>query len=172
MKYSMNIYFKLSATLLVLILFWTCSKDKEETKNPYYGSWQSRAYPSMSTPGALERMEFTFTNNSFEDKIYQGATADALQLAAGIRGDISYTPPATLDATIIEISIQGGPYVSKETDPTAFATTFGATLGVLLYEEFTATYEFSNDTLILTLPMKNPQGGDDLMVPLRLTQME
>ncbi len=173
MNKKMIFYLKISLTLLVISMFSACG-DEEETKNPYYGKWESRAYPSLSLQGApiFEKMEFDFTNTAFEDKVYQGVTADALQLALGIKGSVVYTEPSTLAVEVNEISLQGAPYVSKETDPTAFATSFGATMGQRLHETFTATYAFSNDTLIMTLPMINPAGGDDIPTPLRLTKVE
>jgi hypothetical protein len=148
--------FLLFLTLLFcsILLVTSCKKDDEETKNPYYGKWQSKAYGSPITPGALEKMVFDFTNTTFEDKVYQGVSADALQLVSGIRGSVDYTAPSTLDAEVNEISVGGSPYVNKNDDPTTFATFFALSMGAILDEEFTATYTMDGDSMIFSLPVK------------------
>ena len=60
-----------------------------------------------------------------------------------------------------EISLQGGPYVSKASDATAFATTFNATLGNILYETFDANYIVRNDSMYMILPVKLPVARTD-----------
>ena len=152
-----------------LMLISSCKKDDDsETKNPYYGKWQSRVYSSALAQGVLEKMVFDFTNTTFEDKVYQGLSADALQPAAGIKGDIVYTAPATIDAEINEISVGGSPYVNKNDDPTTFATYFALSMGALLEEEFTATYSFDGDTLVMSLPVKI----SDQPITIRLGKVE
>lgn len=161
-----NFYLNLTVILLALVVLSSCKKDDDDddAKNDYYGKWQSKVYPSLTTAGAVEKMVFDFTNTTFEDKVYQGITADAMQPAAGIKGDIVYNAPSTLNADINEISVQGSPYINKSVDATMFATYFGATLGKILDEQFIATYKFEGDTMILYLPMK----GSDQKITLKL----
>jgi hypothetical protein len=160
-----NFYLSLTVVLFALIVLSSCKKD-DDTQNPYYGKWQSRAYPVSATK--LEKMEFNFTNTTFEDKVSQGTAADALSQVCAIKGDVVFTQPAILDVEINEVSVMGGPYIDKSTDSTTFATYFAGSLGTRLDEDFQATYTFSNDTMILLIPMK----GFTSPVPLRLTKIE
>jgi len=160
-----NFYLNLIVILFALVVLSSCKKDDDDdVKNDYYGKWQSKVYPSLTTAGAVEKMVFDFTNTTFEDKVYQGISADALQPAAGIKGDIVYNAPSTLNAEINEVSVQGSPYINKSVDATSFATYFGATLGKILDEQFIATYEFVGDTMIFNLPVK----GSDQKITLKL----
>ncbi len=169
MKKNRNFKIKFLPFLLAVLLITACEKDEEKNKD-YYGGWESNAYDSYSTQGIAikEKMAFTFTNNTFEDEVYQGLTADALTLAVGIKGDIENPEVGKMDAEINEISIQGGPYTDKQTDPTSFYTKFDGSIGMMLYEEFSLEYTIDVDTMILELPVKNPAGGDDIMETLRL----
>lgn len=168
MNKRMNFFFRLTVILTAITVFSACGDDDEETKNDYYGTWESRVYPANATLTLFEKMEFTFTNTTFEDKVYQGASADAIGLACGMKGEIIYNAPSTLNAEISDISIQGGAYTNKVSDRTAFDGKFSISLGTRLNEEFVATYTFSNDTMILLIPMKTSVNP----VPLKLTKKQ
>jgi hypothetical protein len=161
-----NLFLSLAVVVFALAVLSSCKKDDEESKNPYYGKWESRVYPISLT--AFEKMEFNFTNTTFEDKVSQGASATAITQVCAIKGDVVYTEPATIDAEINQVSVMGGAYVDKSTDPTTFATYFAASLGTRLTEQFQATYTFSNDTMILSIPMI----GQSSPVQLRLTKVQ
>jgi hypothetical protein len=149
-----NFFLILVTMVSTLVIISSCKKDSEETKNPYYGKWQSRAFNSPTDPTTFEKMVFDFTNTTFEDKVFQGASADALQQAAGIKGTIDYTAPSTIDVTVTEVSVGGSPYVDKSVDATTFETFFALSVGTLLDEQFTATFAVVGDSLELTLPVK------------------
>jgi hypothetical protein len=167
MKKSKN-YLSFFAVLLVLSFLTSCKEDEEETNNDYSGTWKSRVYPSMTNPLISEQMVFTFTNTTFEDKVYQGASATSLNFVSGMKGGVAYTAPSTIDVEVNEISVMGAPYIDKNVDETSFYTYFNATMGQLIYEEFTATYTMSGDTMTLSLPMKNPAGGADIPASMKL----
>lgn len=161
-----NFFLSLTIVIFSLVILSACKKDDEETKNPYYGKWESRAYPISQT--IFEKMVFEFTNTTFEDKVSQGTSASALTQVCAIKGDAVYTEPATLNVEVNQVAVMGGAYVDKSTDPTTFATYFAASLGTRLTEQFQATYSFSNDTMILLIPMI----GQSSPVSLRLTKVQ
>ena len=170
MKNKKSVISKIIAVAILAVFVYACEKDDED--KPYVGNWESAVYDAYSLTGDVvkEKMVFNFTNDAFEDQIYQGTTAEALAISAGMKGSVTNPSEGTLQAEINEISLQGGPYTDKLTDETAFYQKFNTTLGLSLYEEFTATYSFSNDTMILSLPAKNPLGGDDITQRIRLTK--
>jgi hypothetical protein len=161
-----NFFLSFTVVVFALAVLSSCKKDDEESNNPYVGKWQSRAYPLSAS--LFEKMEFTFTNTTFEDKVSQGTSPTTLAQVCAIKGDVVYTEPSTLDVEINQVAVMGGAYVDKATDPTTFATYFAASLGARLEEEFQSTYTFSGDTMILLIPMI----GQASPVPLKLTKVE
>jgi hypothetical protein len=153
-------YFQSGIILLVFCL--TGCEESGNPKKPYYGTWESTVYPVRDfTNGdtvGWEKMVFQFTNTSFKDDIYQGATSNSTSLALQMAGSMNNSTDNILQAEINEITYQGAT-VKKESDSVLFESMFMVTLGSRLNETFEATYKISQDTLIFTIPVKIPSGG-------------
>jgi hypothetical protein len=156
---KMNLFI-LSCILTATVTFTACENDDSESNKAFVGDWQSNIYTSIDVTSGdtvSEKMVFNFSNNAFEDIIYQGdagATTDSeLQEVSGIKGTVDATD-TTMIVEITEISLQGGPFTNKESDPDAFATKFDQSIGLLLFEEFEAEYSISGNNMQLILPIK------------------
>ncbi len=151
----------------VLMLFsisfflFSCENDNSEDEEVYVGKWESAVYLSNNlTTGATisEQMIFTFANSTFIDKVYQSsdttATTNAeLSEAAAMKGDIESTE-TEFDVEVTHISVSGGAYTDKSSDPETFSTIWNASLGNILEESFTAEYVITDKVMVLTLPVK------------------
>lgn len=164
----------LALTLLVaLFTFTSCESDDDEPNKPYVGEWESAVYPlrhpvSGDTVG-WEKMVFTFTNTTFEDAIYQGQTADAVVSNLSMGGDIANPAEGELEADINILTVQGTA-IKKATQPDLFETTFNTFLAERLDQSFDATYTIDGETMVLTIPIKNPVGEGYIETPLTLTK--
>lgn len=149
-------YLKLSVTVITVLVLVSCENEKEDTDKAYVGKWQSGVYESMSLQGqpVAEQMTFTFTNTSFTDQIYQGADTNSLKFTSAIKGSISGSTDSEMDVEINELSVVEGIFIRKESDETAFLTTWNATLGKMLFETFTAEYIVNGDKMQLIIPVK------------------
>ena len=159
MKNSKNVLLSLLLALVMVGLNISCSDDGEENK-PYVGKWESRVYPVQNPlTGEItgyQKMVFEFTNTDFTDQVYLGASADAITWVIGMMGDIENSSEGVLDVTVTGVAALRDAYTMFETEPETFAAIWGApgSLGAMLFEDFTAEYEFKGDTLALSLPTK------------------
>jgi hypothetical protein len=166
--------FALMITLLAIMVI-SCedeNDDATEPDKPYVGVWQSGVYPSISLNGdtIVEQQKFTFTNTEVTDIIKQGPTSDSLATALGIKGSVDNFTDDSLALEIIQISVQGGPYVSKNVDEESFNTTFESTAGTFLYESFKARYIINDDQMQLILPVLFQ--GNEITDTLNLTKID
>lgn len=142
--------------MFLITMLGSCDKDDDIIDKAYVGKWQTAVYESYSLTGdpISEQMTFTFTNSTFEDKIHQGADATSLAFASAIKGIISDATDTEMNVEINQLSIIEGIYISKESSPESFQSTWDATLGNLLKEEFKATYVINGDKMQMILPVK------------------
>jgi len=173
---KINLFFL--AGMLFATLFIACEEEEDkdnivvEEDKAYVGVWESAVYPSISLSGdtIVEKQKFTFTNTTVVDIISQGMSPDTLLTALGIKGSVDAFTDDSLAFEINEISVQGGPYVSKESDEESFNTTFSSTAGTFLYEEFKAKYIINDDKMQLILPIIFM--GNPVTDTLHLTKVE
>lgn len=134
----------------------SCDKEETTPDKVFVGKWQTAVYESYNLEGnpVAEQMTFIFTNNTFEDKIQQGTDANSLIFASAIKGTLSDVTDSTMNAEINELSVIQGIYINKENNPDNFQSTWDATLGKLLNEQFVATYIVNGDKMQMILPVK------------------
>ncbi len=158
-------------------MFTGCEEGDDEPDAEYVGKWESAVYLSydLSTGDLIsEQMIFTFTNSTFIDKIYQSSdtsvtTHDELSEAAGMKGNMEATD-TEFDVEVTGISVSGGAFTEKSSDPLTFATIWNASLGNLLDESFTAEYVIANDVMVLSLPVT--MSGTSVTQTLTLYKVE
>jgi len=165
-----KLHFNLLAVLFIALIIGltiSCEED-DETKESYNGVWVSSVYPipEYNDTGLMigiesyEKMEFTFTNSTFENKVFGGedsATAAAKTTADLIMaGDIKKVSEGVLEVTIkeIEIPLTGAKY--SNTVPSIFDPIFEQLLGERLKDKFEADYVITGNTMVLTIPLINP----------------
>ncbi|MCG8697940.1 MAG: hypothetical protein MI922_07795 [Bacteroidales bacterium] len=176
-----NYFFLTLMTVLCFsLVFVSCDDEDKEDDKPYAGTWETEAYSSMNfatQQPIKEKMTITFTNSTFEDKISQGASADAMSIATKVKGDVTEISDGSVEVSITGVALGDGTYLMKESDLEQFNKAFylkspqAFGIGNVLKEKFTAMYELDGDKMKLILPVKNPLvEGEELTDTLNLTR--
>lgn len=164
-----NLGIKITVALAIVAVFsinYACESGDDEIQKPYVGSWESAVYPLDSL---YEQMRFKFTNNTFEDEIFVGPSADIIVSAITIKGDIVENTEGILSAKITSLVI-GGAELSEATKPDEFNAIFKKNLGHRLDKTFDAPYQINGNVMTFTIPIKNPLTGGYVDTPLNLTK--
>jgi hypothetical protein len=169
MKNSFKLFIGLAFTAALVTFSTSCDKEEDEVQKPYVGTWESSIYPVRDwTTGdttSWEKMIFTFTNTTFEDAIFAGTSSTQVSAGLTMGGDIENSTGNVLDASINKIII-GGAEISLATQAELFESTFQTYLGSRLEKSFEGSYTINADTLVLTIPMKSPNGLVDVNLKL------
>lgn len=175
-----NYFFLTLMTVLCFsLVFISCDDEDKEDDKPYAGTWETEAYNSMNfatQQPIKEKMTITFTNTTFEDKISQGASADAMAIATKVKGDVTEVSDGNVEVEITGVALQDGTYIMKDSDKTNFEEIFylqsevAFGIGHVLKEKFTAKYELDGDKMMLILPVKNPITSGEVTDTLNLTR--
>lgn len=144
-----RIYFSCITVALTVFAFTLTSCEEETTSDEnkaYVGEWETNVYPSVT--GAMEKMYVTLTNTTFEDVVYQGASAEAIGFATAVKGDITFVEDGKIDVdiTAVKVGSESGSYVEKASDETQFYAFFNGGIGQIMLESFTATYEVIDES--------------------------
>lgn len=174
MKRELKLLKAITVFSLVATIFISCDKDETVPAQPYVGNWESKEYVSLDLVTGnpvMQKMTFTFTNTTFEDRITQKdmQSPGELEFLSAIKGKITEPTTTAMNIEINQLSLSEGLWFNKETDPENFDNAWNSTLGLMLHEQFTAKYIIDGDKMQLILPVKI--GATETTDTLNLTKM-
>jgi len=153
--------FFISALAAFFVVFNAC--EKEEDGAAYVGLWETVVYPAidpMSQQEIVQKIEFDFQEASFQADVYNGVSADSLELAIGVKGNILSKTDSEMSVELMKVGINATEdrltWFSKDVpEDTVSYNRFIGLVSTTIPEKFDATYNIDGKNLNFIIPAAN-----------------